>query len=219
MQHYIDKEELLKMEQRRRAMLINSVGGFKSVCMIGSANANGKTNLAIFSSIVHLGANPALIAFVMRPATVERHTLENILSTNTYTINHLNKEIYEQAHQTSASYAKNISEFDATGLTAELKEKFLAPYVKESKVQIGMRFVQKIDIAINKTSLIIGEIEHLYFPEDCLHEDGFVDLEKAGTVTCSGLDSYHTTNNLSRLSYAKPNVNPPIINSEILNNK
>jgi flavin reductase (DIM6/NTAB) family NADH-FMN oxidoreductase RutF len=183
MQYYIDKEQLLGMEQRRRAVLINSLGGFKSVCLIGTVNTDGQSNLACFSSLVHLGANPALLAFVMRPATVERHTVENILATNVYTINHLHEGIYKQAHQTSASYPTDVSEFQATGLKEEYKENFPAPFVKESQVKLGMRFREKIDLAINNTSLIIGELEHIYFPDDCLQEDGFVDLEKAGTLT------------------------------------
>ena len=62
-----------------------------------------------------------------------------------------------------------------------------------------------MDIQINNTTLIIGEIVQIYVPEDCMYEDGFIDLEKANTVTCSGLDSYHKTIQLDRLSYAKPN--------------
>ncbi|MFM8849082.1 MAG: hypothetical protein ACKOE5_01635, partial [Cytophagales bacterium] len=47
-------------------------------------------------------------------------------------------------------------------------------------------------------------IKHISFPSDCLCVDGFVDIEKAKSITCSGLDSYHTTQRLARLSYAKP---------------
>lgn len=52
--------------------------------------------------------------------------------------------------------------------------------------------------------MIIGEIKEMYFPTDCLQADGFLDIEKAGTIACSGLDSYHFTNRLERLPYAKP---------------
>ncbi len=206
MQTYTSKTDLMKMDLRNRAQLINSLGGFKSVCLIGTVNAEQETNIAIFSSIVHIGANPPLICFVMRPDAAERHTLLNIESTGCYTINHITKEIYQQAHQTSARYSKEISEFDATGLTAEFKDDFIAPYVQQSKVQLGVVFKQRLDINLNNTSFIIGEINHIYYPEDCICEDGFLDVEKAGTLTCSGLDSYHTTQRLQRLSYAKPNI-------------
>ena len=199
----ITTADLIQMEQRKRAHLINSVGGFKSICLIGTVDLKGQTNLAIFSSIVHIGANPPLISFIMRPDSVERHTLANILELGSYTLNHLNESIYKQAHQTSARYPKAVSEFDATGLTTEYKPNCKAPFVKESNVQLELEFTQRIDLTINNTIMIIGEIKNIYFPEGCMQEDGFLDIEKAGTVTCSGLDSYHLTNRLARLPYAK----------------
>jgi len=199
----ITESDLIQMEQRKRAHLINSVGGFKSVCLIGTVDKIGQTNLAIFSSIVHIGANPPLISFIMRPDSVERHTLANILETGSYTINHLNASIYKQAHQSSARYAKEVSEFDATGLSTEYKGNCKAPFVKESNVQLELDFKQRIDLTINNTIMIIGEIKNIYFPEGCMQEDGFLDIEKAGTITCSGLDSYHLSKSLARLPYAK----------------
>ena len=203
MKTQITETDLIQMEPRKRAHLINSVGGFKSICLIGTVDLKGQTNLAIFSSIVHIGSNPPLISFIMRPDSVERHTLSNILDTGSYTINHLNAAIYKQAHQTSARYPKEVCEFDATGLSTEYKANCIAPFVKESNVKLELEFKQRIDLAINNTIMIIGEIKNIYIPEDCMQEDGFLDIEKAGTVTCSGLDSYHLTNSLARLPYAK----------------
>jgi len=135
---------------------------------------------------------------------VERHTLTNIMETGFYTINHINAGIYEKAHQTSARYPKNVSEFDATGLTPVFKNDFVAPFVAESNIQIGMEFKERINISINQTSMIIGEIKFVHYPDNCLLDDGFVDIEKAGTITSSGVDSYHTTQLLQKLEYAKP---------------
>ncbi len=204
MKTQITNTELMQMEQRERAHLINSVGGFKSVCLIGTVDEAGQTNLAIFNSIVHIGANPPLISFIMRPDSVERHTLSNILNVGYYTINHLNETIYKQAHQTSARYPKEVSEFDATGLTPEFKNDFKAPFVAESQIQLGIEFKERINLTINNTIMIIGEIKEIYFPTDCLLEDGYLDIEKAGTIACTGLDSYHLTQRLERLPYAKP---------------
>ena len=204
MQTQITYTQIMAMEQRKRAHLINSAGGFKSVCLIGTSNNLGNTNLAIFSSVVHIGATPPLISFIMRPDSVERHTLENILETGCYTINHVNEHIYKQAHQTSARYPKSISEFDATGLVREYKNDFKAPFVKESIIQLAVVFKESINLSINNTTMIIGEINQLYFPHDCLGEDGYLDIEKAGTIACTGLDGYHTTQRLQRLHYAKP---------------
>jgi flavin reductase (DIM6/NTAB) family NADH-FMN oxidoreductase RutF len=203
---HLNSLEINQLSKTEKTHLINSLGGFKSVGLIGTQNKKGDTNLAVFSSIFHLGANPALIALIFRPTPPLRDTFNNILETGFYTINHLNVNIYKQAHQTSARYDSTISEFDITGLTAEYKNDFPAPFVQESNIQIGIQFKEKIDIAINNTTMVIGEIVQIYFPENCQSKDGFIDLEKANTVTCSGLDCYHTTTKLDRLSYAKPNL-------------
>jgi flavin reductase (DIM6/NTAB) family NADH-FMN oxidoreductase RutF len=197
--------DLEKMDKQTAVHLINSLGGFKSVALVGTCDGEGNTNLSIFSSFFHIGANPPLIGMIFRPSPPERDTMRNILDTGFYTINHINEKIYKQAHQTSARYNKEISEFDAAGLSAEYKNNFPAPFVLESNIQLGIQFKEQIDISINNTTMIIGEIVQVFIPEDCLSEDGFVNLEKANTVTCFGLDSYHKTVQLDRLSYAKPN--------------
>jgi len=197
-------EEILSMDKRFRASFINSLGGFKSVVLIGTQSKEGLTNLAVFNSIVHIGSTPPLIGFIVRPDSVERHTLENILSTKYYTLNHLHQAIVEQAHQTSARYDRSISEFDAVGLTPAYKTGFFAPFVKEAKIQLGMELKEKIELEINGTILIIGEIKQASLPSKVIQNDGFVNLAAAGTIASSGLDSYHLTEQLKRFSYAKP---------------
>jgi flavin reductase (DIM6/NTAB) family NADH-FMN oxidoreductase RutF len=201
--HFL-QSDLLNMETRYRAAFINSLSGFKSASLIGTTDGKGNTNLAVFSSIVHLGANPALIGFINRPDSTERHTLENILDQKFFTINHVHDNIYQQAHQTSARYPKSISEFDATQLTPEYSELLPAPYVKESHIKYGLAFAEKHELAINGTILVIGRVIEVILPESCLLPHGAIDLEKANTVAISGLDAYHRTEQLARLSYAKP---------------
>lgn len=201
---FINKNQIGELEKQKRVHLINSLGGFKSVSLVGTSDENGNENLAIFSSFFHIGANPPLIGLIFRPSPPERDTMRNILDTGFFTVNHINESIYKQAHQTSARYDKGISEFDVTSLKSEYKNDFFSPFVAESNIQLGVEFKEKIDISINSTTMIIGEITQIYIPENCLLDDGFIDLEKANTITCSGLDSYHKTIQLDRLSYAKP---------------
>jgi flavin reductase (DIM6/NTAB) family NADH-FMN oxidoreductase RutF len=204
----ITNKNILDFEKLYRINFINSLSGLKSANLIGTISKEGKTNLAIFSSVIHVGANPPLMGFLMRPVSVERHTYNNIKETGYYTINHINKEIYKQAHQTSARYEKDISEFDACGLTAELSEIIKAHYVKESKIKIGLKFVEEQEIKFNGTIFIVGEIVEIILPDDAVSKDGYVDIEKAETIAISGLDSYHETKRIARLSYAKPGAEP-----------
>ena len=144
----------------------------------------------------------------MNGSKIPAEKLNNILETGFYTINHINENIYKQAHQTSARYPVEISEFAETGLNEQYHSNFFSPYVLESHIKLGVAFKEKINFSINETIFIIGEIQDVYLPENCINIDGFVDIEATGTITCSGLDSYHTTKKLSRLSYAKPNTFP-----------
>ncbi len=203
---YFSSNDILQMETRNRAAFVNSLSGFKSASLIGTIDSKGNTNLAIFSSVIHLGSNPALIGFINRPDSTGRHTLENILESNCFTINHINKSIYKKAHQTSARYPKYVSEFDVTGLTPEFGKILKAPYVKESFIKYGLELIERHDLKINGTILIIGKVLEVIIPENCLLTHGAIDIEKAETVTISGLDSYHTTSQLSRLTYAKSEI-------------
>ena len=201
-----NSEDLMSLDKNKRVHLINSLGGFKSVALVGTSDNDDNNNLAIFSSIFHIGANPPLIGLIFRPSPPERDTYNNIIKTGYFTLNHVNESIFKQAHQTSARYDEGDSEFEKTGLTPEYKDHFFAPYVAESRIQLGIEFKEKVPISVNNTTLIIGEIIQIYIPEDSLNVDGFVDIEKANSITCSGLDSYHKTIQLDRLSYAKPNL-------------
>lgn len=200
--------DIAALEQRYRATFINSIGGFKSLALIGTRNGARQTNLAIFNSFFHVGANPPLFGFIVRPDSVDRHTLSNILDTRVFTVNHVREAFYKAAHQTSARYPQDVSEFEATGLTEEYVPGYYAPFVAESAIKISAAFRQKIDITLNNTIMIIAEIKYISIPADIVMQDGYVDIEKAGTITCAGVDSYHSTTRIARLEYAKPDKPP-----------
>ncbi|MDE3236858.1 MAG: flavin reductase [Bacteroidota bacterium] len=199
----LDNTEITSLEKIYRANLINSLGGFKSLVLIGTKSNRDKENIAPFSSFFHLGADPALCGIIVKPCEPKQNTLGNIIGRRQYTINHVLPVFYKQAHQCSAKYEEGTSEFKEVNLTPQYIEGITAPFVLESKVKFACEFVQKIDIELNGTFLIIGKIVKIIVPDHVVSTDGFVNLEMAGTVTCSGLDSYHTTRQLARLSYAK----------------
>jgi flavin reductase (DIM6/NTAB) family NADH-FMN oxidoreductase RutF len=197
-------QDLNNFSRFHRANLINSISGFKPASLIATCDKNGNTNLAIFSNIIHLGADPALVGFINRPREAAPHTLANIEATGSYTINHIQEGIIEKAHQTSAKYAQDISEFDAVGLTPQFLPEITAPFVKESKVKYSLSLVEIIPIKHNNTFLILGSIQHLLFPPEILSDDGFLDLVQAGSICSLGIDAYYKTSFLKRLPYAKP---------------
>ncbi|MBV6510699.1 MAG: hypothetical protein FMNOHCHN_00176 [Ignavibacteriaceae bacterium] len=197
-------EALGSMEKHYRANFVNSLSGFKSANLIGTISDKGVTNLALFSSVIHVGANPPLMGMLFRPVSVARHTYENIKAAGQFTINHVNSSIYKRAHQTSARYPDGVSEFTECGLTQEYTDAVKAPYVKEAQVKIGLSFAEEKHIMANDTIFLIGRIEEILLPDNSILEDGVLDIESAGTIAISSLNSYHTTGLLGRLPYAKP---------------
>ncbi len=200
------------MSKAYRTHFINSLSGFKSANLVGTQCAKRNTNLAIISSTFHLGADPSLMGFINRPHSVDRHTLENLMDTGYFTLNHVNPSIIEQAHQTSARYPREESEFSATGLQEHWVEGIDAPFVKESHVQIGLAYKEHHTL-INQTVLVIAEVVYVNVPDHCIEPDGLINIETCESTVVSGLDNYHSTQKLKRLSYAKPHKELQVLES------
>jgi len=200
---HLSSVDIAGYERFYRANLVNSITGYKPAMLIGTANENGRTNLAIFSSVVHLGADPALVGFIQRPIGVSGDTFRNILATGVYTLNHVHASFVEKAHYTSARFTPDVSEFDVCKLTPHWIEGFSAPFVNESRVKLGMELVEVVPIVHNDTRLVIGRIRHMLIDPACLREDGNIDLQSVDSVCISGLEHYHQARPLHRFPYAK----------------
>lgn len=193
-------------ERFYRANFINSLTGFKSVSLLGTVNKKGQPNLGIFSSIVHIGSQPPLVGFINRPVSAAPHTLANIEATGVYTINHIHPSFLEKAHQTSAKYPEEVSEFTEVGLTPEFLEDVTAPFVKESQVKYSLKLREIIPIQLNDTYLVIGEIQNVKLEDNILLADGFLSLDRAQSICSNGIDGYYSTSLIDRYQYAKPGV-------------
>ena len=202
---HIKKRDLQFFEKIRRSNLINSLCGARTANLIGTSNQNGATNLAIFNSIMHLSSNPATMGFILRPHDkVSRDTFENILSTGEFTVNQVNRTFIEKAHYTSAKFPSDQSEFDACALNPEYIEDFQAPFVSESKLKIGLKYLESKPIEVSNVSLVIGEIQHIIVPEDAVNNIGSIDIEKTGAVLVGGLYDYYESNHVAQFPFARP---------------
>jgi flavin reductase (DIM6/NTAB) family NADH-FMN oxidoreductase RutF len=196
-----NKKTIAELDRVNRIKLINSVTGIKPANLIGTLNKQGDTNLAIFSSLIHLGSDPAILGLISRPLTSEvGHTYSNIKESGYYTINHIHPEFIKNAHYTSAKFSKEVSEFERCKLTEEYINDFNAPFVKESNFKIGMKFKEAIDIKANGTILIIGEVQYLIIPDTAVI-DGDIDLEASDSIGISGLNSYYTLKKTGTFPY------------------
>lgn len=196
--------DLENLDRKERLHLINSITGIKPANLIATLDEDSGENLAVFSSIIHLGSNPALIGFVVRPTgEVPRHTYRNILKNKMYTINSIGTSFTEKAHYTSTKFEDDINEFERCNIKAFKADNFGVPFVADSAIKLGMRFVQEIPIELNGTILIIGKIEYIELQEDIQDEFGAVDLEKAELAGIGGLNAYYSLQKTAYHPYAR----------------
>ena len=199
----ITRDAISKMEKVERLNLINSCTGYKSANLIATKSKDGNSNVAIFSSITHLGSHPALIGFIMRPTTVPRDTYKNIRETGFFTVNHITVDMIADAHHTSANYELGVSEFDKTNLDEEYKNGIEIPFVKGSPVQLYCKYVNEYYIKENDTIHIIASIENLFFDKTLQHEDGWLQIDKGNVIALNGLDGYCLPKLVDRFQYAR----------------
>ena len=193
-------ENIVELDKLFRINLINSITGAKPANLIATRSKNGKDNVAIFSSVVHLGSNPAMIGFVMRPQIDKNtDTYQNILETKSFTINHITEDIYIEAHKTSIK--TDISEFELFDLHKE-ERAFKVPFVKGSPVQIGLNLLKMIDLP-NGCIFIIGSVEYIYTEDEIINDEGKLNLEKGNSVALSGLDGYYGLKFLKSIKHVK----------------
>lgn len=206
--HYT-KQTIQEMDGVQKIKFMNSISGIKPANLIGSISDQGETNVAIFSSVVHLGSDPALLGFITRPTgEVPRHTFENILQNKQYTINHIPSALTENAHYTSAKLERDQSEFEICGLTEEYLTDFNAPFVKESSLKMGLEYREHIDIKLNGTILVIGEIQHLIIPEAAVTKNHDINLEHIQGTGISGLNTYYKLKKIASYPYARTHEVP-----------
>ena len=201
---FFNFEDIQNLEKIFKINLINSCSGFKSANLLGSVSEDGISNVAVFSSVTHLGSKPPTLGFILRPTTVPRDTYKNIKDLGIFTINHIHQDIIEDAHHTSAKYPKDVSEFDMTGLEEEFKGNFKAPFVKGAPVQMSMKFVEEVYVPSNDVMLIVSQIQELYIDDALLQEDGLINLSKGNVAAINGLDTYAIPEFKKQLSYQRP---------------
>ena len=198
--------DLSEMEKVKRLNLVNSCTGYKSANLIATQSLEGINNLAIFSSVTHLGSNPAMLGFIMRPTIVVRDTYKNIKETGYFTVNHVTADIIGDAHHTSANYNPEESEFDKTKLNIEFKDSITTPFVKDCPVQLYCKYINEYHIKENGTVHIIASIEKIFYNENLEHQDGWLQLDKADVISLNGLDGYCLPKLVNRYEYARKNV-------------
>ncbi len=195
--------EIEQMPRESRRTLINRISGAKLAWLLGSFSPLHGPNLAVFSQVVHIGANPPLLGVFFRPeAGNQRHSYHNILETGLFSLNALHENHAENIHRCSANFPVGVSEFDASGLTLETHDQSPLPFVGEALWQLAMEPVEWSLIQSNKVQLLVAKILEIRLINAPL-DDNLMPLPNELAHVC-GTDLYTSARAFKRLPHAKP---------------
>ena len=199
--HKKNIREIEQLDRVKRINLINSVVGIRPINLIATQSKEGIDNLAIFSSLIHLGSSPAILGFISRPSKPKgktirkirnRDTLNNIRENPFWTVNSIHEDFLKQAHFTSAKIPKDESEFDTCKIEKQELNNFPIPFVKKSKIKIAMHLKEILPIETNGTFLIVGEVMQLMVTDkDAIDKNGILKNEKLNLLGTIGCSSYY----------------------------
>lgn len=210
---FFTAQDFDRWDSTYRRTLINAISGPRSLFLMGTVHPNGQPNLGLFFNVLHVGANPPMLAVLFRPLTVPRHSYDNLFRTQSCTLNLVSEAMVPQAHLASAAFAEGQSEFEAVGLKVEFIEGFESPAVAESPLKIGLKPIEEHTIEFNQTRLVVLQVEWMQLASEFISDEGFLRLEQMQAAVANGLDGYAGMARSRRFKYAK--VGEPLMEKNI----
>ena len=214
-------KEIESLSKKQRVNIVNALPGVRPVVLVGTVKKRVKEtdnlkpkdgNLAVFSSLVHLGSDPALFGIFVRPEVnpktpdtkFERQTLQNIRKHGYFTVNHIPIGDVETAHQCSAPYKSQQSEFIKSDLPCEYFKNIPAPFVESSPLAMALEFVREEKLGENGVVFVVGALRKIRVLEDFDKDHEYLlHPQHMGTVGVFGLGSYCRIEEVARLPKAR----------------
>lgn len=160
----------------------------RPVAWVSTVDEDGVANLAPFSFYTAVCSNPPTVLFcpVTPPDREEKDTLANIRATGEFVINVATESTVEKMNQTSAPYARGVSEFAAAGLTPLAGVKVKAPRVAESPIHLECKLLQIIDVGPGgpgSGKIVLGQVVYAHIDDSVCNEAHHIDVTKVKPVS------------------------------------
>lgn len=180
----------------------------RPIAWVSTQSLDGIANLAPFSFFNLFGVDPPVLGFApgfkyprgRAGQAVPKDTLRNIRDTGEFVVNLVHLELVDKMNQTSADYPFEISEFEATSLTAMRSTLVKPPRVDEALISLECKLMQIVELGSN--NLVIGQIVGGHFADEIVKE-GEIDLDGFVAVGRLGGDFYSTVKDRFELPRAK----------------
>ena len=191
-------EDLQAMPKRQRTEFIQGLSGIKSLFAI--ITSDGSTlNIAPFNSIVHISSNPARIGYISRPDNNHRHTLQNVIAHQSFSINSVREEDLEEIVTCSENLPSNHSEFEGKHIQPTIPGNHSIPALHHADVQIFCQYEEHITIPSSQGILVIGRIQEVIIRETLYqgeHQEAWKEL-----ALSQGLEHFYIKGKHHKITY------------------
>lgn len=181
----------------------------RPICLASTQDLHGQVNLSPFSYFNLFSHNPPICVFApvrrMRDSTT-KHTLGNLRELPEVVINIVNYAMVQQQSLASTEYAKEVNEFEKSGLTAIPSELISPPRVAESPIQLECQVQQIIDLGQGRGhgSLVVAEVLRMHIQKDLLDTNNELDQVALDLVARMGGDWYCRATETNLFEIPKP---------------
>ena len=155
----IDPKNLKQQESYR---LLTDLVVPRPIAWVSTVSDTGIYNLAPFSAYAMVSTSPMLVCFAIGTTRDGRKkdTILNIELTKEFVVSVVTEDLAESMNKTSASYPRNVSEYEKVGLTPVKADLVKVPMVGESPINMECAVLQILEFGQTPTlsSIVIGEI-------------------------------------------------------------
>jgi flavin reductase (DIM6/NTAB) family NADH-FMN oxidoreductase RutF len=148
----------------------------RTVTLITSKNKEGGINAAPVDFVSPASFSPPVLMVSLMPT---RRTYKNILESGEFVVNILSKIHADQVLKCAARFPEGTNKLKAVGLHTYSSEKIRVPRIKEAKIWLECKVLEKIKIGDHVA--IFGEILTAEAAEDII-TGSEIDLEKLDPI-------------------------------------
>ncbi|MDH3678539.1 MAG: flavin reductase family protein [Acidimicrobiia bacterium] len=194
------------LDQVDRYKLLTGLVVPRPIGWIGTADPDGRPNLAPYSFFQAVASNPPTVLFSAGVFNGhEKDSLVNARTSGEFTCNLVDGATAKAMNASSAELDRGESEFDFAGLTPDSSIDIAAPRVAEAKASLECRVTQIIGIGEPPTTnaVVFGEVVRFHVADAVL--DGTrIDFDALDAIGRLAGDGYATTRD--RFDLRRPTV-------------
>jgi flavin reductase (DIM6/NTAB) family NADH-FMN oxidoreductase RutF len=158
---------------------------------ISTVNAEGRTNLAPYSFFNAVHSRPPMLAFT---SETMKHSAANALASGEFVFNLCTRPLFDAMNISSGTFADEVSEFDAAGVTPAPSRIVSVPRVAASPAALECRVVHSMrlhdmDGAALEGWIVIGQVVGVYI-DDAYIREGRFDTAAAQPLSRCGYRDY-----------------------------